>query len=231
MADHVRPTHPNQHGKETNMSDEKSGPPLKVIPIAKPAAFRADKFRSNTEPTIAGVETLLTALPHCTISQARDFVRLHPNEEMYWSKELCFVNVPIKGASRDSLHLIVEALAMQYLSSKRILRFRLALATKPHDSFFLCHVPTRNTDNSWNQSNLAACEQAKTVWTQATSRREEGFDGYKVDCSRDIDAFPEPKWPRQSIDELIEASFPSRMIETANHPGLLRLIGAKQDIS
>jgi len=30
---------------------------------------------------------------------------------------------------------------------------------------------------------------------------------------------------------LIEASFPSRMIETANHPGLLRLIGAKQDIS
>jgi len=159
------------------MSDEaKSGPPLKVVPIAKPAAFSADKFRSNTEPTIAGVETLLTALPHCTISQARDFVRLHPNEEMYWSKELCFVIVPIKGASRDSLHLIVEALAMQYLSSKRILRFRLALATKPHDSFFLCHVPTRNTDNSWNQSNLAACEQAKTVWTQATSRREEGFD-------------------------------------------------------
>jgi hypothetical protein len=202
-----------------------------VTPIAKPGAFDADKFRSNTDATIAGVETLQTALPHYSISQAKDFVRLHPDEETYWSKELCFVSVPIKGASKDSLHLIVELLAKQYLPSARIQRFRLALATKPYDNFFLCHVPTRNTDNSWNESNLAACEQAKTMWTQATSRREEGVDAYKVERSRDLDAFPAPKWPTQSLNELIGATFAGRMIETADHPGLLRLIGAKQSVS
>jgi len=217
------------------MADEPKIPQLKVVtdgevvtPIAKPAAFSADKFKSTATPTMANVETLLTALPHYTISQARDFVRLHPDEKKYWSDELCFVNVRIKGSTKDTLHLIVETLAMQYLPSARIQRFRLVLASKPYNVFFLCHVPTRNTDNSWNESNLTACNQARTRWTQATSRREEGVESYKVDSSRDIDAFDEPKWPTQSLHELIEATFAGHMIETPDHPGLLRLIGAKQ---
>ena len=220
------------------MADEPKTPQLKVVtdqevvtPITKPAAFSADKFKSTATPTMANVETLLTALPHYTISQARDFVRFHPDEKKYWSDELCFVNVPIKGSTKDALHLIIEALAMQYLPSARIQRFRLVLASKPYNVFFLCHVPTRNTDNSWNESNLTACNQARTRWTQATSRREEGVESYKVDSSRDIDAFDEPKWPTQSLHELIEATFAGRMIETPDHPGLLRLIGAKQKTS
>ena len=67
-------------------------------------------------------------------------MRLHPDEETYWSPELCFVNVPIKGQKRDTLHLINEDLAMRHLPSGKIQHFRLALATKPHDAFFLCDV-------------------------------------------------------------------------------------------
>ena len=115
-----------------------------VTPIAKPdAAFSLDKFKSKHAAAVANVETLQTGLPHHNIAQAKDFVRLHPNEETYWSPELCFVNVPIKGQKRDTLHLIDEDLAMHYLPSGRIQRFRLALATKPYDVFFLCHVPTQ----------------------------------------------------------------------------------------
>jgi len=160
-----------------------------------------------------------------------DFVRLHPDEEKYWSPELCFVNVPIKGQKRDTLHLIDEELAMRYLPSAKILRFRLALATKPGDVFFLCHVPSRNTDNPWNASNLQACEQAKTLWIQATSRKEEGVEAYKIDMARDADAFPAPKWPTQTLEEIIGRTFEGRQIETETHPGLLRLIGAKQSVS
>src|SRR5262249_15194275 len=179
----------------------------------------------------ANVETLQTALPHYTISQAKDFVRLHPDETKYWSPELCFVNVPIKGQKNNTLHLIEEELAMRFLPAARILRFRLALATKPNDVFFLCHVPTRNLDNSFNASNLQACEQAKTLWVLVTSRKEEGVDAYKIDVSRDADAFPEPKWPSQTLNELIYATFAGRMIVTEDHPGLLRLIGKKQIVS
>jgi hypothetical protein len=199
------------------------------ISIPKPGEGGLEKFRSKRSPSIPAVDTLVTELPHHSISQAKDFVRLHPDETKYWSPELRFVNVPIKGQKRDTLRLINEELAMQYLPSARIQRFRLALASKPDDVFFLCHVPTRNSDNSWNMTNMKACEEAKTHWIQATSRKEEGVEAYKIDRSRDVDAFPEPNWPKQTLDELILATFTA--IEREDDPGLLRLIGAKQSIS
>jgi hypothetical protein len=199
--------------------------------IPKPEESGLQKFKSKRAATLAGVETLLTALPHHSISEAKDFVRLHPDEEKYWSAELCFVNVPIKGQKRETLHLIDEEIAMRHLPSARILRFRLALASKPDDILFLCHVPSRNLDNSWNDTNLKACEQGKTLWTQATSRKDEGVESYKIDKARDPNTFPEPNWPAQTLDDLIIRTFADRMITEENHPGLLRLIGAKQEIS
>ena len=109
--------------------------------ITKPGAFTLDRFKTKRAAAIANVETLLTALPHYSIAQAKDFVRLHPNEDEYWSPELCFVNVPIKGQKNDTLHLIDEELAVRHLPSAKIQRFRLALATKPYDIFFLCPRP------------------------------------------------------------------------------------------
>jgi hypothetical protein len=157
-----------------------------------------------------------------------DFFRLHPDEENYWSFELCFVNVPIQGQKRDTLHLIEEDLAMQYLPSGKIKRFRVALATKPHDRFFLCIVPSRNLDNGYNSTTLTGCERAKTLWVEVTSRKEEGVEAYKIDLAKDQDAFPEPKWPTQSLGGLIEKTFVGRMIDREDHPALLRLIGARQ---
>jgi hypothetical protein len=215
------------------MAEVKATPVEQVEPevsIPKPSnTFDLDKFKSKRAAAIANVETLQTALPHHSISQAKDFVRLHSNEETHWSPELCFVNVPIRGQKRDTLHLIDEDLAMRFLPSARILRFRMALASKPGDVFFLCHVPTRNADNSWNSSNLQACEQAKSLWTMVSSRKEEGVEAYKIDAARDADAFPEPEWPTQSLNDLIFITFAGRMIEREDHPGLLRLIGARID--
>ena len=209
-----------------------NGPPTEdeAMSIAKPS-FSLDKFKSKRAAALANVETLLTALPHHNIAQAKDFVRLHPDETAYWSPELCFANVPIKGQKRDTLHLIDEECAIRFLPPARILRFRLALAAKPNDVFFLCHVPSRNQDNSWNGSNLQACEQAKTLWTLVTSRKEEGIEAYKIDSARDPDAFTDPNWPTQSLTDLISVTFARRMIESEDHPGLLRLIGARQSTS
>jgi hypothetical protein len=199
--------------------------------IAKPSGFSLDKFKSKRAAAVANVETLQGALPHYPIAGAKDFVRLHPDEEKYWSPELCFVIVPIKGQKRDALHLIDEDLALQYLESGKILRHRLALATKPHDVFFLCHVPSQNLDNAWNIAALSACEQAKRLWVQVTSRKAEGVESYKIGYARDIDCFPDPKWPSLSLGDLIETSFVGRMIIDDKHPALLRLIGAKQAVS
>ena len=48
---------------------------------------------------------------------------------------------------------------------------------------------------------------------------------------RTRNSFPEPTWPTQKLEELILATFSGRMIDREDHPGLLRLIGAKQSMS
>jgi hypothetical protein len=220
MADNIEPLNP----KKSNGADP-------VPPIAKPRAFSLDKFKSKRSPAMANVQTLLNGLSHHKISEAGDFVRLHSNEERYWSDELCFVNVPIKGSKKDVLHLIDEDLAMQYLESSVIKRFRLALATKPDDRFFLCHIPSQNLDNRWNVTALDGLRQAKTHWVQVTSRGGEGVEEYKTNFAGEQDAFTDPQWPTQSLEELIEKAFEGRLIDQADHPGLLRLLGRKPVIS
>ena len=206
-------------------------PTPESVPIAKPGEFDLDKFKVKKSATVANVETLQSPLPVHNISAAKDFVRLHPDVSNYWSDALCFLDVPIKGQKRNTLHLITEDLALRFLEAGEIKRFRLALASKPNDVFFLCEIPTENLDNSWNDTNLEACEKAKTQWTKATSRKGEGVDNYKIIFAKDLDTFPDPNWPTQSVGELIERAFAGRMIITEDHPALLRKIGAKQSLS
>ena len=203
-----------------------------ITPIAKPAGDPLARFMSKRPANAGGVETLLEALPHYPLPDARDFVRLHANEDEYWSGEMCFVNVPIIGQRRDTLHLIDEDIARAHLPGGKIQRHRLALASKPFDVFFFAHVPTTSLDNAWNLSALRGCEQARTRWVQLISRKAEGVEGYRIDNARDADAFPEPRWPAQSLGELIVMAFsPDRMIDRADHPALLRLIGARQPLA
>jgi hypothetical protein len=216
------------------MTTEHNKPTLELInnvngpsdpPIQKPSKFSLERFKSTRAATIAGVEKQLTGLPVMRIGEANDFVRLHPTK---WTGELCFVKVPIKGAPKDQVHLIAEDVAMLYLPSKQIMRHRLALATKPFDIFFLCIVPSQNLDNTYNASNLQGCETAKDCWVMVSSRRDEGVDGYAINKAPDQDSFPDPQWPTQSMDEILEVAFNGgRIIDTPDHPGLCRKRGIK----
>jgi hypothetical protein len=49
--------------------------------------------------------------------------------------------------------------------------------------------------------------------------------------ARDQAFLPEPKWPTQSLSELIERAFAGCLIDRGDHPALLRLIGEKQSLS
>jgi hypothetical protein len=201
-----------------------------VTPIAKPKAFSLDKFKVKRAPTIAGVDPLQQSLVVMRISDANDFVRLHWDEDNFWTAPICLVSVPVKGQKKETLHLIDEDIAVANLPSKKIKRFRLALASKPFDVFFLCLVPCVNLDNKFNETALRGCEQAKVTWVEVVSRKDQGHDDYDIKPARNPKAFPEPKWPAQSLVELIGASFDGRSIETDDHPGLLRLIGDKQEL-
>jgi hypothetical protein len=91
---------------EKTATPEETSTPLT---IAKPSGgFDLNKFKTKKTAAVANVETLPTSLPVHNMKDARDYVRLHQDEMSYWSDELCFVSVPIKGQKHDTLHLIDE---------------------------------------------------------------------------------------------------------------------------
>ena len=202
-----------------------------VTSIKKPAEKPSlDKFKSKKEPA---AKVAATELPIHSIAEAKDYVRLHPDVKNYSSDELCFVNVPIKGQKKETLHLIDEDIARKYIPSGKIQRFCLALATKPDDVLFLCKIPTRNLDNDWNNTAVKACDQAKTKWTQVTSLKEEGIENYKITCAEEDDGFDEPTWPTggQTLEDMFNTRFSGLCIDRPDHPALLRLRGKKQSNS
>ena len=99
------------------MDKPKAATELKIV---KPSF--SEKFKSKNAPTLSGVETLLMPLPILKIGDVGDLTRSHPSEDDYWTAEMCFVSVPIKGTKRDMLHVIDDDLAVQYLPAKKIKR-------------------------------------------------------------------------------------------------------------
>jgi hypothetical protein len=65
------------------------------------------------------VATQIAGLPHYSVPEAKDWVRLHPDEENFWSDELCFVSIPVPGQKRDMVHLIDSDLAGDLPSAER----------------------------------------------------------------------------------------------------------------
>src|SRR5271166_6666287 len=78
-------------------------------------------------------------------------------------------------------------------------------------------------------SRLACGKPGKNGNIQASFRVIRGIpvEGYKSTFAKSQDAFPEPTWLTQPLEELIGRSFDNRMITSADHPALLRLTGAK----
>jgi hypothetical protein len=65
----------------------------------------------------------------------------------------------------------------------------------------------------------------------AVSQKAAGLDHYEISAARDPDAYPEPRWPTQSLNELIHTTFKGRMITKEDDPAFARLVGAKPSAS
>ena len=156
----------------------------KVTPIKKPSSFSLDKFKSKRAAAIANVETLLgrAAAPQ-RLQEAKDFVRLHPDEENYWSPELCFVDVPIKGAEERHAAPDRRRTRAALPAGGKIKRFRLALATQAAttcSSSATC--PSTNLDNSWNADQHRGLRAGQGALGQADQpHRMKASSGYKID--------------------------------------------------
>jgi len=66
---------------ENAAGDGKANGSASAGAVAKPGPFDLNKFKSKRADAIANVDTLQTGSPISSMSQAKDFVRLHPDED------------------------------------------------------------------------------------------------------------------------------------------------------
>ena len=208
-----------------------AGTPAEAVSIAKPGAFNLDLFKTKSSPNIAGVATLLTALPHHNIAQANDWVRLHSGRG-----KLLVCRAVLRHRSdqrpeerpRASDHRRVGDAVSAEQSDQDSTGSR-----SPPSQTMCSSCATSRHRTSTTRSMRLRCRHAS--WPRRSgckqpAARAKAVDDYQIDFARDPDAFPEPNWPKQSLDELIGVTFTGRMITSENDPALLRLIGAKQVI-
>src|SRR6516164_7063613 len=74
-----------------------------AISIPKPPAF--DLSAMVAKEPVSSIQRMEMALPIKRLSDVGDFARLHPDdrtpeEGVYWTERLCFVDVPVKGSSK-----------------------------------------------------------------------------------------------------------------------------------
>jgi hypothetical protein len=213
---------------------ESDTPPTE--PIAQPddeldiSRFSAD---DPYKPEMSGVRTVLQRLDMLTLSDARDWVLVCDNPA-YITPPLMFISVPVQGQKHNAVHLIDKAVALRNCDDREIEQYRLVLAARPHDRFFLAKVPCANLENSWNESMLRAVEYAKQRWCKVLSQRAQGHDRYATKDVRDNRSPPPgpygvPNWPTQTMGQIMKATFTDPVLDD-NHPALLRLVGGKIEI-
>jgi hypothetical protein len=147
--------------------------------------------------------------------------RVHPDrnergEEMIFDTYLLHLkNGPDRGVYQ------VSATLLPLLSGEKALkptRLVLCVDRQKELRFWPLRLPGPDgREDEWMSSALAIAEQAKHEWVRMVA----GASGYKsLTSSADL---PEPIWPTQSLDELLELAFKKRRIASENDPVFRRL--------
>jgi len=75
--------------------------------------------------------------------------------------------------------------------------------------------------DQWNQSAIEAAQMAAGKWVRVAANMSLGaYDVFEATAK-----LPEPEWPSVPFGELLQVAFRHRLIDTIDHPVLLRLRG------
>jgi hypothetical protein len=73
----------------------------------------------------------------------------------------------------------------------------------------------------WNESALQAAKKAEDAWIRVVSNGTLGaYDVYEASGN-----FPDPEWPELSLEQILQIAFRGRVIDSLEHPVVLRLRG------
>jgi hypothetical protein len=198
-----------------------TGPPPPDTPAVVNDDFSLEAMRLNQDfATEAGIESVLTTVP-VTKPDKEWFVRVHPAPAYQTLSRVLELKSQKEDRGVYQVHRrFWEALSQETTFSPRY----LFTAVNTYGTVFIW--PVRPPDSSkredtWNQSAFDAARQAQKQWVRVYA--DMSAQGYRVVIARN--QLSEPRWPKESFQEILNLAFRERQIRDWNHPILRRLRG------
>lgn len=149
-----------------------------------------------------------------------EFVRVHPDPA--YSLQALAIYLPDSGYRGD--YFLVHRRLQDELRDELVrILFILAVSRGGPPFIWPLRMPASSGRfDDWGESALRAADRAKHEWLRVRSDPEEGR--YRV-VSAEKD-WGDPRWPRESLDELMALAFSGKQIRDLQHPVVRRLRGA-----
>jgi hypothetical protein len=157
-------------------------------------------------------------LVHVPVTKPRKtwFVRTRPGAE--WRDQVSMIVLKEEGES----YVVNPNLAADLPDD--VTHFTLATAINRHGTVFLWPLrePNSSRQDSWADSNLAACARAETHWLRLNANMRAGaYDVFEATAK-----LLEPEWPDATFEQLFQLAFRDRVIDSIDHPVIRQLKGA-----
>jgi len=149
-----------------------------------------------------------------------EFVRVHPDPA--YSLQALAVYLP-DSRYRGDYFLVHRQLQDELRHELVRILFVLAVSRGGPPFIWPLRMPASNGRfDDWGESALRAADRAKHEWLRVSAVPEEGRY-HVVPAEND---WGDPRWPRESFDELMALAFSQKQIRDLQHPVVRRLRGA-----
>ena len=162
-----------------------------------------------------GVKKLLTTVP---VSKPKkpQFFRTHTSVAM------TFMAMFLEQKETRESYLVLPNVAQEISELARPVMLYAAIDRQ--NNIFLIPVPLPDeagTRNRWHESLAQTLELAKLKWLRIAANMYTGsYDVYEAQGT-----LPNPEWPDQSIETLVEVAFRGKIIDSLDHPVVQSLLG------
>ena len=160
--------------------------------------------------------TKVMARLECRKPGSQEYVRA--NDDVNYSIDALIIE------NKESREYYMVDPSLEKIVTQEAFRARIITAVNRNGDLFLWVVKLRGLDgrsNSWNESALAASENAKKKWTRIIANmRSNSYDILEVPVP-DI----EPEWPDVPFNKMLRLCFRDRFIDSWDHILLKKLRG------
>jgi hypothetical protein len=146
------------------------------------------------------------------------FVRVHPDEDYRLPTYV------IELKQEQETYLVTPALWPELAGESTFSPRLLITAVNRQGDLFLWPVRLPGKDgrnDRWSESAMEAVQLAQKSWVRVSANMSLGaYEVYEATA-----AVPEPKWPEETMADLLKIAFKGRLIESLDHAVLQQLRG------